>query len=70
LVHQLSYSLQTLDALSRGTTQRINIFYERAKYLVPWKDSFSLIDSKEYLANAVNFNDFNDFIYKKFLFHL
>ena len=55
LLHQLAYALLTLDALDTNLKVKLDNAYERAKLGgVPWANSFSLLDRKEYLASGVS----------------
>lgn len=53
MVHQLSYGLLTLEVFDSKTMLDLKNAYHRALETVPWKNTFALIDIKEYLASAV-----------------
>jgi hypothetical protein len=54
LLHQLSYSVFTLNALDANKLKLLNAYYEEAKQNALLSESFSLIDPKEYFASAVS----------------
>lgn len=53
MIHQLSYGLLTIEALDTKMISDLKAAYQRAIKIVPWKNSFALVDIKEYLASAV-----------------
>lgn len=55
LVHQLAYSLVTLNALDVSTRRRLDYYFTGAKNTVAWANTFALADIKEYLATGVCF---------------
>lgn len=55
LIHELAYSLLTMNALNAQTKQRLQAYYARAQRTVPWSDTFAMADVKEYFASAVTY---------------
>lgn len=53
MVHELSYALLSLDVLNQEIKSNLNTAYKQAQSTVPWRNSFALIDVKEYLASGV-----------------
>ncbi|CAF0996396.1 unnamed protein product [Brachionus calyciflorus] len=54
IVHELSYALMSLDVLNSDLKTYLNGAYQQAHQNVPWKNSFSLVDIKEYLASGID----------------
>lgn len=54
LVHELAYSVVSLNALSEQQRRRLEYYYEGAKNTVPWSQTFALADIKEYFASGVS----------------
>ena len=55
MFHELSYSAVSMSALDASKLLKLNSLYERAVKVVPWKQTFALLDVKEYFASAVSF---------------
>lgn len=56
LFHQISLSILKLNALDKSMLDKLEQAYANAKETVPWKDSFALIDIKEYFASGVSYS--------------
>lgn len=54
MFHELSYSAVSMSALDTSKLLKLNSLYERAVKVVPWKQTFALLDVKEYFASAVD----------------
>lgn len=56
MVHELTYALISLNALSNDQKLRLENYYQTARRTVPWASTFALADIKEYLASAVSYS--------------
>lgn len=58
LVHELAYSIVSLNALESGLRRRLEYYYSGGQNSLPWSRTFALADLKEYFATGVRFKTF------------